>query len=306
MDHPHQLPAMGTGDLRQQIVDYLGQDAQPIMQAVYGGNLIELTDQQQRLLIEALCTVTGLNPITRPFELLRASVKRQDDQGEYWEDVMVLYAKKDCADQIRARLGLSTTILAKEAIGNVYLVTVRVSAPNGRSEEDIGATSWSPDGGWKFAGKNAKAIMHALTKAKRRATLGMFGLGILDQSEVEDMRANGDLVPVSAAKPAEPDPAKAAAASTAPVPASPPEPVTQANPKAARASARSRVPQGYQPPENVEIYVSRVCNRALEVGGAFQAARQALEDRLHGMPLDYALDCLERTERRHLNGHAHA
>lgn len=45
MDHPHQLPAMGTGDLRQQIVDYLGQDAQPIMQAVYGGNLIELTDQ---------------------------------------------------------------------------------------------------------------------------------------------------------------------------------------------------------------------------------------------------------------------
>jgi hypothetical protein len=62
-------------------------------------------------------------------------------------------------------------------------VTARATMPDGRHDESIGAV---PIEGLK--GENrANALMKGETKAKRRVTLSICGLGILDESEVESI-----------------------------------------------------------------------------------------------------------------------
>jgi len=93
---------------------------------------------------------------------------------------LTLYAKRDATDQLRASRGVSISIVNRETIGDVYVVTARATVGD-RSDESTGAV---PIGNVKGEAL-ANALMKAETKAKRRVTLSICGLGMLDETELE-------------------------------------------------------------------------------------------------------------------------
>jgi hypothetical protein len=63
----------------------------------------------------------------------------------------------------------------------MYVVTARATTPDGRTDESIGAVPIL-----NLKGENlANALMKGETKAKRRVTLAICGLAMLDESELE-------------------------------------------------------------------------------------------------------------------------
>jgi len=156
---------------------------------VIQGDLSVLSPQERLLYYSKVCESLGLNPLTKPFDYLLLDGK------------LVLYAKRDCTDQLRKIHGISITITNRERIGDVYCVTARANTPDGRTDEAIGAvpllkkeTKWDemrkkhiPTGKIVPLGPDelANALMKAETKAKRRATLSICGLGMMDESEIE-------------------------------------------------------------------------------------------------------------------------
>lgn len=136
-----------------------------------GGDLSKLTPAERLRYYSGLCESLGLNPATRPFEYLTL-------QGK-----MTLYARKDATEQLRKLHGVSITRIDKEIINDLYIVTTYARTADGRCDTDIGAV---PITGLR--GDNlANALMKAITKAKRRVTLSICGLGMLDETEVESI-----------------------------------------------------------------------------------------------------------------------
>lgn len=133
------------------------------------GDLSGMSPAQKVGYYNAVCTSIGLNPLTRPFAYIRLNGKE------------VLYALKDATDQLRKVHEISIDIKAREVIEGVYVVTAGALMPSGRRDESTGAVSI--DG---LKGENrANAMLKAETKAKRRATLSICGLGMLDETEAE-------------------------------------------------------------------------------------------------------------------------
>lgn len=169
-------------------------EAVAIMERVIAhGDISGLTPEERAMHYSAVCRSVGLNPLTRPFEYITLEGK------------LTLYARKDCADQLRKLHGVSTKILSRETANGVHTVHVEATDKSGRHDEDIGSVPLTypgrrraRSGGWEkhpFAGKPlmgeslSNALMKTLTKAKRRVTLSICGLGLLDETEVEDMQA---------------------------------------------------------------------------------------------------------------------
>lgn len=166
------------------------------------GDLKNLSTAERLRYYGDVCNSVGLNPLTRPFEYLVLNGKT------------ILYARKDCTDQLRKLHGVSIRLAFREAIEGCYVVTASASLPNGRVDESTGVVPIPAQTGEA----RANALMKAETKAKRRATLSICGLGFLDESETESVpgavRVDLDAqtpMPVSAAvPPANPDTGKAA------------------------------------------------------------------------------------------------
>lgn len=159
---------------------------------IVGGDLSKLTPGQRTEYYRAVCESLGLNPLTRPFEYIELDGK------------LTLYTRKDATDQLRANNKINVTIISRERMGDVYIVTVRATTADGRSDESTGVVSLVKEGGeWRtapsgkryFAGNGewtelrgndmANQLMRAETKAKRRVTLSICGLGWTDESEIE-------------------------------------------------------------------------------------------------------------------------
>jgi hypothetical protein len=163
-------------------------DAPIIEKVMMEGDLSGLTTEQRLAYYKSVCETLKLNPITKPFEYITLDKK------------LVLYATKDCAAQLRKKHRISIKITSREQHEGVYVVTVNAWIPtsgypsteNGprREDEAIGAvpTTVTRDGETFpiTAASLANAIMKAETKAKRRVTLSICGLGMLDESEIED------------------------------------------------------------------------------------------------------------------------
>ena len=132
------------------------------------GDLSQLDPQQRVSYYGAVCDSVGLNPLTKPFEFITLNGK------------LVLYALRAATDQLRAIHEVSIQFTAREVVEDSYVVTARATLPNGRSDEAIGAVAIA---GLKGEAR-ANAMMKAETKAKRRVTLAIVGLGMLDESEV--------------------------------------------------------------------------------------------------------------------------
>jgi len=136
---------------------------------VVKGDLKELSPVERANYYGAVCKSIGLNPLTKPFEYITLNGK------------LTLYARKDATDQLRSLRGVSVTIVSREQVGDVYMVIARATTPDGRTDESIGAVTVGSLKGDALA----NALMKAETKAKRRVTLSICGLGMLDETETE-------------------------------------------------------------------------------------------------------------------------
>lgn len=143
-----------------------------IMESVImAGDIAKLTSQQRVEFYGHVCKSMGLNPLTKPFDYLNLNGK------------LTLYAGKNCAEQLRLKHRISLKIVSREVIDGVYVVTARATTPDGREDESTGAVPAANN-----AADRANVIMKAETKAKRRVTLSICGLGMMDDSEVDSVR----------------------------------------------------------------------------------------------------------------------
>ncbi len=139
------------------------------------GDLSGLNQEQKISYYRQFCERLGLDPMGQPFKLLNLQGKQ------------VLYLDRSGAQQLNKLHGISHQVVSREVIeaAGVYQVTARATDPNGRYTDSIGAVNSGNLKGDAYA--NAK--MKAETKAKRRATLDLLGLGMLDETEVETIPA---------------------------------------------------------------------------------------------------------------------
>jgi hypothetical protein len=144
-------------------------DDAALEKVIVQGRLEHLTPKERLLYYKTLCESLGLNPLTRPFEYITLSGR------------LTLYARRDATDQLRRLHQVSITIVSRERLDDIYVVTARATLPDGRCDEATGAVSIAGLSGEQLA----NAIMKAETKAKRRVTLSIVGLGILDESELD-------------------------------------------------------------------------------------------------------------------------
>jgi len=136
-----------------------------------GGDLSQLNPAQRVSYYNSVCESVGLNPLTKPFDYLKLDGK------------LVLYARKDATEQLRKLHQVSVIQVERTVFNDVLLVQVSVAGKDGRQDTDIGAVSIKGLQGKALA----NAIMKAITKGKRRATLSYAGLGWLDESELDTM-----------------------------------------------------------------------------------------------------------------------
>jgi hypothetical protein len=157
-------------------------DPKTLEKVVVQGDLSQLTSAERLAWYRARCEAAGLDPLTQPFQYIVLDGR------------LTLYATKGASEQLRKIHGISVTKLTPQQVGDIYIVTVEVRDKEGRSDCSTGAVSTQGLKGMVLA----NAFMKAETKAKRRATLSICGLGMLDESEIESM-------PVARVEPSSPD-----------------------------------------------------------------------------------------------------
>jgi hypothetical protein len=145
-------------------------DLAGILQTVLGGDLAPLTPTERVKWYGAVCESVGLNPLTKPFDYIVLNGK------------LTLYANKNAAEQMRALRGVSYQQLGDARFEQeLVILKGRVSLQDGRSDEGTAAVSVKGLSGEALA----NALMKCETKLKRRLTLSLCGLGLLDETEVD-------------------------------------------------------------------------------------------------------------------------
>ncbi len=143
--------------------------ANAIEAALVVGDLSKLTPEHRVVYYHKVCESLGLNPLTKPFQYLVLNGR------------LTLYATKDCTEQLRDKRKISFIKLEREKLDSLYVVTATAQTADGRVDTSIGAVNIDGLKGDALA----NAMMKAETKAKRRVTLSICGLGWTDESEIE-------------------------------------------------------------------------------------------------------------------------
>jgi hypothetical protein len=139
--------------------------------ALLKGDLAKLSANERLSYYRKVCESVGLNPLTRPFEYIKLNGK------------LTLYAKRDAAEQLRRLRGISITKLEESWRDDIYIVRAYAEDESGRTDVATGAVDTSRSRGQDLANN----LMKAETKAKRRVTLSIAGLGWLDETEIRDI-----------------------------------------------------------------------------------------------------------------------
>ena len=154
-------------------LDQYVEDATTAFQQAVAANrdTSQLRPEHRGALLNELARALRLNPLTKPVIFLKTG------QGES------IYVTRQGADQIAARLRLNRETVAgpevRDILGvKVFFCQVKVTAPDGRFET---ATATLP------ATDPLMGLMKVETKAKRRATLSIAGLGMLSEEDAEEM-----------------------------------------------------------------------------------------------------------------------
>lgn len=144
------------------------QTAELLETVLVDGDLSKLSPQQRLDYYSQVCRSLGLNPLTKPFDYINLGGR------------LTLYARKDATDQLRKLYDVNIDDVTIETEGDIVIATAKGSNRAGRHDVEIGAVSKKD-----LSGKYENVIMKAVTKAKRRLTLSICGLGMLDETEVE-------------------------------------------------------------------------------------------------------------------------
>ncbi len=167
--------------------------AERIEQVLMYGDLSPLTAEERVLYYNNVCASVGLNPLTRPFEFIKLNGKT------------VLYARREATEQLRTKHTISISLSDGYKVGDdVFMIRATATDENGRNDEASGGVSvtypdkirkWDgtyvdhPKAGQPLTGDDlANAMMKAESKAKRRVTLSICGLGLLDETEVQSVK----------------------------------------------------------------------------------------------------------------------
>lgn len=157
---------------------------------VLDGDLGRMRPEQRVAYYVHRCRSLGIDPGEQPFQLVKLNGK------------LVMYATKTCANALTRVNGLSVEIKSTSIEGSLVLVEARAADKHGRFADDVGVIDFGEE---RLSKPNA--IMKAVTKAKRRAVLSLVGLGVLDETEVENIRgaqrvemsvASGEIIDVEA------------------------------------------------------------------------------------------------------------
>jgi hypothetical protein len=149
------------------------EELSPKLEAVLiKGDLKSLTSEEAVQYYRTVCKSLGLNPYTKPFEYLVLSGRT------------VLYATRNCSDQLRKVYGVSIELRDQKIADGMLSVRVMATDATGRKDEDVGVVPFSE----KITGEvRSNTIMKCVTKAKRRVTLSICGLGWLDETEIDSI-----------------------------------------------------------------------------------------------------------------------
>jgi hypothetical protein len=162
------------------------------------GDTCKLTPKQKTQYMNYMCDRFGLNPSSLPFAFITVQGKE------------ILYAKKDATEQLRRinKVSLSPAKITIDRESGIVMATVEAEM-DGRRDAGTGAASIVKrlkEGEGKDAKYTdkpmtgddfANAVLKAETKAKRRATLSIVGLGFLDESEIETVKGIRGEEPIS-------------------------------------------------------------------------------------------------------------
>jgi hypothetical protein len=122
------------------------------------------------------CRSLGLDPKTQPFQLLKLNGRE------------ILYAGRGATDQLARNHSVTRELISGPEIidlagTQIIRAVCRASLPDGRADTSAGlvpALARTPE-------ELCNAFMKAETKAKRRATLSLLGLGLMDESETDTL-----------------------------------------------------------------------------------------------------------------------
>ena len=163
------------------------------------GDLKDLTPEQRIEYARAMAKSLGLNIITRPFDYI---LFREYDEGP---ERLELYLNARGAAQLRKihRIGIIPGSLKREIHDEHCMVGVDVKDGWGTTDSATGSLSlykFKKVGGARekvpLVGREwDNAIMKCETKAKRRATLSICGLAMLDDSQLDTMQVIGGVTP---------------------------------------------------------------------------------------------------------------
>jgi len=165
--------------MKKEVIKSIDENQSAIEKCLLDGDLSGLSDDQRASYYNQVCETVGLNPLTQPFQYIILNGK------------LKMYALKGATDQLRRIYNISCEVKNTEKIEDLLVITVKATNnSNGRVDEDMGFAKISGLKGDMLG----NAMLKATTKAKRRVTLSMCGLGMLDEEEIAsipDDKGNG-------------------------------------------------------------------------------------------------------------------
>lgn len=164
-------------------------DPSTLEKVLLSGDLANLSPTERLSYYQARCHAIGLDPLSQPFAYITLNGK------------LTLYAQKGCTDQLRRIHGVSVTGLRPQQVADTYVVVCDVRDKNGRTDSATGAVHTAGLRGEALS----NALMKAETKSKRRATLSLCGLGMLDESEIDSIPNAQPAEPANTPQPVAPE-----------------------------------------------------------------------------------------------------
>lgn len=152
----------------------ISNDAAKVVESlVLRGDLSGLNPQQRARHYVRVCESLGLNPDAQPFAYLRLNGKE------------ILYATRGATDQLAAIHRITREIIDGPKVMDlagtkVVMCAAKATHPNGRTETSIATLPFADP---------TNVLMKAETKAKRRVTMSILGLALLDEMELETIPA---------------------------------------------------------------------------------------------------------------------
>ena len=141
------------------------------------GRCDRLNEEQRADYINYLCGKIGIDPTFRPVDLIKT------------KNGIKPYLNKGASELIRDIRKISIDDMQIKDVNGMWVATCRVRNAEGRCDTDIGVCL--KDGTSASPMNQNDSLMKAVTKAKRRATLSMCGLGAIIE-EAHPTEYNGE------------------------------------------------------------------------------------------------------------------